>query len=246
MNAPLPTRRSVLIGGALLATAGIAVAAQPRRIERRDGGRSLDALIPRTVGEWIALDASDVVLPTGEVAEKLYDDVLSRTYVAPGAPAIMLCVAYGGALSPALTVHRPETCYRAAGFEIRDAVPFGWPIVPGLAIPARSMTGVRGQRVERVDYWRRISNGFPDGEGEERLVFLRRAFAGAVPDGLLLRVSNIDDDPGRASRANHAFGAALVAACDPTGRELLIGDIDAARMAATARDRYAPKRGEST
>ena len=104
----------------------------------------------------------------------------------------MLSIAHGGAQSMSMTLHRPETCYAAAGFAISELGEAQWPAATGGPLPGRVMTARREDRTEQIGYWRRISNAFPTTRLGELRVIAGRNFAGAIPDGVLVRFSVID------------------------------------------------------
>jgi hypothetical protein len=58
---------------------------------------------------------------------------------------------------------------------------------------------------------------------EKRLVEMRFALTGRIPDGMLFRVSSIDIDAKRAFEAQDAFIRDLLAAVPPEGRQRLSG-----------------------
>jgi len=231
-----PTRRAAMIGGLLMAAGAGAIAAQPRTFERKKLQTPLDTLIPRAIGGWRVDGSTGLILPEADTLdETLYDDQLSRAYAGPGLPAMMLLIAHGvGGFATGVGVHRPETCYPAAGFTIsatRDAL---LPVAPGARIPARFLTAVRGERQEQIGYWRRISDDFPVSAPQERMLILRRNLAGVIPDGILVRISTVDPDRDRAAQGINRFAAALIASCGAEARRVLLGGPTAAAAGAPA------------
>lgn len=219
-----PSRRAVLVGGAMLMAGGAGIAVRPREREQVAEGTPLAELVPETIGGWRVGSDEGVILPEADVPDQLYDAVLARFYTAPDLPAVMLSIAHGGAQSMSMTLHRPETCYEAAGFSISELGEAQWPSAAGGPLPGRVMTARREDRTEQVGYWRRISDAFPTTRLGELRVIAGRNFAGVIPDGVLVRFSVIDTDQARGREWIARFAAALTGALDPAGRALLLGD----------------------
>ena len=238
-DAPLkPSRRGLLIGGAMMLAGGAGVAAQPRRRERIRSDAPLAVLVPETLGAWRTGMDGGVILPEADGPDLLYDAVLARSYVGTDLPPIMLSIAHGGAQSMSITLHRPETCYAAAGFAISGLREVMWE-VDGTTVPGRVMSARRQDRTEQVGYWRRISSAFPTTRLAEFRVIAQRNIAGVIPDGVLVRISTIDEDVARGQRSIARFAVALTAALDPAGRALLLGDPGPAATSATPNPKIA-------
>lgn len=224
-----PSRRAVLVGGAMALAGGAGVAAQPRRRERIEAGVPMARLVPQAVGDWRVASEEGVILPEADAPDQLYDAVLARHYAGPGLPGIMLSIAHGGAQSMSMTLHRPETCYAAAGFVISELRETVWRV--GRDVPGRVMSTQRQERFEQVGYWRRISNAFPTTRLSELRVIAARNVAGVIPDGVIVRFSTIDEDAARGRRSLARFTAALSHALAPAGRALLLGEAGSSAIA---------------
>lgn len=228
MTERLPTRRTALIGGAALLSGGAALAMTSRERDGDAYGARLATLVPLTLGPWHRRTGPEIILPDDvETADPFYDKTLSRTYAAPGRPDVMLVIAHGGAQSTSWNVHRPETCYDAAGFTLNAARDAAWPIGGGRSVPGRLVTMTRAQRVEQIGYWRRIADGFPATSGEERVLTLRRRLVGHAPDGVLVRMSVLTTDVALATATIAGFATALVHASAAEARRLMLGSLSA-------------------
>ena len=217
---------SVLLA-AMMALASVAgIAAKPTQ-KAAEAGRefSLDATIPKAFGDWRELEeqTAQVVNPqTQQLLDKLYSQLLSRTYVNSAGYRIMLSLAYGDDQRGGLTAHRPEVCYPAQGFAIlgqNDAslgTPFG-------TITARRLSTSLGARKEPVTYWFNVGDTTIRSQLEQRLVEVRLGLLGQVPDGLLFRVSSIDERPARAFSEQDRFVVQLLSAVDGKARMRLAG-----------------------
>jgi EpsI family protein len=211
------------LGVGFALTAGLAAAVTPRRHEQTIGAARLDELIPDRVGSWQTAPGGAVVLPDSDQPLDVYDQVLTRSFLAPNLPGIMLLIAYGAAQSGLMKVHRPEVCYASSGFSISHDRPVGIPLEFTSPIAAKTFLGVREDRVEQVLYWTRISNVFPQDLTTQRLVILERGLSGVIPDGVLVRCSTPGSDLIAGQTAMQGFASALVADASPQGRALLIG-----------------------
>lgn len=186
----------------------------------------LAELVPTKFGEWVEDRSMPVVLPSPDVQanlDKVYNQVLARTYVNPQGYRIMLSLAYGGDQSDGMSVHRPEVCYPAQGFEVQRV----WSeqlALDGRAIPVSRATTRLGARNEPLTYW--IINGdqvIGSRGFDGRIVQLQYTLRGKIPDGMLVRVSSIDADAKRAFDTQDRFSRAMVGALDPAFRIRIIG-----------------------
>ena len=187
----------------------------------------LEALIPASFGGW-RLDSSDLpVAPAPDVQanlDRLYRQIVSRTYVNDAGERVMLLVAYGGDQSDALKAHRQESCYAAQGFAI-DGLQHARLPVAGREIPVTRMHAVRGERSEPVTYWFTMGDRVVLGRAERLEVQLENGLAGRIPDGMLVRVSNLSGDAPASYALHQSFVAALAAALAPADATRLVGAI---------------------
>lgn len=174
----------------------------------------LETMFPKAFGDW----RIDTLVPVqlispdqAAVLNQIYNQTLARTYVNGKGERIMLSVAYGGDQSDATRAHRPEVCYPAQGFQIlssRNAVLH----LPEHDIRAKRLVAKLGGRVEPITYWTTVGERVALSGTEQKLAQLSYSTRGIVPDGMLVRVSSIDDDTADAFRIQQRFVAALAAA----------------------------------
>ncbi len=185
----------------------------------------LEDTVPKQFGEWreLPVDGAYVVNPqTKELLDKLYSQILTRTYVNARGYRIMLSLAYGDDQRGDLQAHKPEVCYPAQGFKLHSnveaqvATPFG-------AIAARRLSTSLGPRKEPVTYWFTVGDTAVKNKLQQRMVEVKLGLTGQIPDGLLFRVSSIDETPDRAFGIQDAFVAALLQAATQEGRLRLSG-----------------------
>ncbi len=206
--------------------AGVSLAAQwshPRPVP--DLAFQLDRAIPNAFGGW-RVDPDSMTIPPSPDAQakldKIYDQILTRTYVNGAGERMMLVIAYGGDQSDSLKVHRQEVCYAAQGFGIRSIAPAVLSI-GGASVPAVHMHAVKPRRSEPVTYWFTMGNQVVMGRAERLLTQIVYGLAGKIPDGLLVRVSNFSTDTDTAYAAQTEFLRQLLFAVDEKTRLKLAG-----------------------
>lgn len=190
----------------------------------RPSAIDLDTVVPREFGAWRERPAiAQVVDPQSkELIDKLYRQVLSRTYVDDRGNFVMLTIAYGNDQRGSLEVHRPEVCYPAQGFTVGPTASGDLNTRYG-AITVRRLDTSLGTRKEPVTYWTTIGTSVVEGRIQKRVVELNAALTGKVPDGMLVRVSSLDSDPARAWRVQAEFVDALVHSMSPDARLRVAG-----------------------
>ena len=220
-----PTRRSVLMAGSMAAVAAATAAA---RHALADGQKAeppqLLRIVPREFAGWreLATPATVVSAQTQEMLQSIYNEILARIYAAADGYQVMLSIAYGGDQRGVLRAHKPEVCYPAQGFALHSnedaqvVTPFG-------AIAGRRLSTSLGQRREPVTYWFTVGDTAIKNKLQHRMVEIRLGLTGQIPDGLLFRVSSIDDAPERAFQVHAAFVTDLLRSVDSSNRVRLSG-----------------------
>lgn len=222
-------RRNVLAALSCAAVLGASEWLRPReKLVLMPEGKKLADIVPTRVGGWLVGEGGDIVIPRteGSLASRLYSDQLARLYKDPNEvlPDIMVLIAYGGAQSDVLQLHRPEVCYPAIGFQIIDRNFQDIPLPSGSAVPAVGLTARGGERVEDILYWTRLGNALPRTAGEQRSDRLMAAMQGYVGDGVLVRASSVRTDGTSRIPQLTRFLEALVASLDASGRKALLGN----------------------
>lgn len=222
-----PGRVALLSIAAAIAMAGTAAAAPVLKpVPDSRPAPELERAVPASFGDW-RIDPEIVpVAPTPDVQAKLdrlYRQILSRTYVNSAGERMMLTIAHGGDQSDALKAHRQEVCYAAQGFEIRS-LSRARVSAAERDIPVTRFHATRGERSEPVTYWFTMGDRVVLGRAERLRVQLENGFAGRIPDGMLVRVSSLSDDPRAAYAAQQAFIAAVVAALPAAQASRFVGD----------------------
>lgn len=218
---PALKRRSFLIGGGLMGAGMVSYLRVPNATARPMTPKSFQAAVPSTVGGWTSRKSSEVVLPAQDDADKLYENLETRIYEGSGLPPMMVVIAFSSTQQADIQVHRPEVCYPAAGLPVLWSKP--------LTLKFRS-TDIGGREVladrdglrERVVYWIRVGDAFPVSWAEQRMTMALDNLKGAIPDGVLFRVSTIEEPDGNTKPAILTFINAFLDAASPDFRERIL------------------------
>ena len=217
------SRRSLLLGGLMLGTSATSAGLQLRSHAQVPINRPLGREIPTQLGGWVANEEGEIVRPAEAPDKSRYDQELSRAFISPGNPPVMLLIAYGSTQSDTLQVHRPEFCYPAAGFKIGDSRSVAQPITRSASLPASFFTATRDDRVEQVLYWVRLGEYFPDTWLKQHVARMKNSVRGLTTDGILVRASVIDPDAAKAQALLLQFLQQLILGSTPVGRSALLG-----------------------
>lgn len=221
-----PLRVSLLMACLMLAAAVAGVIGRPPPATRGAAQKfSLEDMVPRQFGRWHEVQPHQlqIVNPqTQQLLDKLYSQLLSRSYVNDSGERIMLSIAYGDDQRGTLQAHKPEVCYPAQGFTLLSsseadlATPYG-------PLAVRRLNTQLGPRMEPVSYWFTMGHATISSKLQQRMIELRLALTGQIPDGLLVRISSIDASPSHAYAAHDAFASDLLAAVSVSSRARLTG-----------------------
>lgn len=212
----------------MLLTALLTAAVTPRvRIDSIVKAPDLQMLIPQAFGDWKidtdALEQISAEVAGGENAGRIYSQVLNRTYINGEGRQIMLTLAYGGDQSDSLAIHRPEVCYAAQGFSV--TTPHDHVIhVANKNLTVKVLAAQSGPRFEPITYWFVVGNQVATGRLQRKLQQLKYGLTGRIPDGMLVRVSNIDKDTAGAFQLHEQFVNDMLNALDDRGKARLVGE----------------------
>lgn len=221
-------RRDLIIGGGLLAAAGVTHAALPRtRLVAVPG--SIQDILPLQFGDWRGGHDEGFVMPPEDErkAAAVYDELVALSYHNSVGARVMLLLAYARNQSSMLMVHRPESCYPGAGFKITSDKPVAIPLASDKRIAGRFISAQRLPRIEQVLYWTRLGDEFVVSWDEERESLAMQNLRGFIPDGVLVRASVIDANETSARDLLSEFLAELYRASGASARALLTGPLSA-------------------
>ena len=230
----MTSRRDILIGCACLAGAGTAYALVPRRKVSLLGPVTVASIVPRSFGDWVSRDVTDLVAPKEEdsLASRIYGETVGRVYSRPaGGAQIMMLLAHGDTQSDDLQLHRPEVCYPAFGYAISQNREVDIPLAAGAAVQGRSLVATAPESQETILYWSRLGEYFPTSRGQQHFDRTRTAMQGIVADGILARFSVEGGRPADAYEAMQPFVSQLIRSMKPTHRAALVGTVLANKMA---------------
>jgi EpsI family protein len=178
---------------------------------------ALSAVVPKAFGNWreLPMAQAQIIDPSQQtLLNKIYSETLSRTYVNDAGYVIMLSIAYGRDQRESLALHQPEVCYPAQGFTLLGKQ-FATLEANDRHIPVTRIDTQLNRRREPVTYWTMIGEKIYQGSIHKRLQELQYGFKDLIADGMLVRMSSIDDDTGNAYAMQAAFAKALIAGLPP-------------------------------
>jgi EpsI family protein len=221
-------RRAVTVGVALMSTAALAQWAEPRRVDAGDAELlDLEGLFPTAFGAWrIDSVSRDIVRPTNQDGKLygIYDRVLERTYIdGETGYRVMLSAAFGAEQSAGMQLHRPDVCYRYAGYTVDAPTPVELELA-GTTVPATRLMATRPGRPEPLTFWTILGGVAAREASEIRWHRLRLALKRQRITGLLVRVSSVDPQPQRAFEIQAAFADRLARAVDAAHRARVVGE----------------------
>lgn len=216
----------LLIGLFMLLAAGLAYVLTPKAKLADQGPRiDLEVMIPKQFGDWRVDESIRPVIPSPDVQATLdliYDQIVSRTYVNNQGERVMLSVTYGSTQNQQLRAHRQEVCYAAQGFKINDLEHTSVEIL-GSHVPVTRMFAVQGPRKEPVTYWFTMGDYVVLSKIDRQLIQLKYALSGYIPDGYLIRISNLSEQPSEAYAIHLRFANDLFRSIDPDFARKLLG-----------------------
>jgi EpsI family protein len=212
------TLTHLLIGLAMLASAGLAIALKPAvKLTSEEAKVDLETMVPKSFGPW-KFDTTIVPIMINpelkKVVEATYSQTLTRTYVDDQGRRIMLSIAYGGNHGEGMQTHRPEICYPAQGFQIiKEQDPQALHTEYG-NLTVKKLVAEQGPRIEPITYWVVVGDIHTGFGLPMKLAQLRYNLTGVIPDGMLVRVSSIDEDNDRAFKLQESFIDAMLHSID--------------------------------
>jgi EpsI family protein len=218
--------RAGLVAALMVLSSALAVWMTPSiYMSDKLGKPDLETLFPKEFGDWRVDARSAMVLPspqTQALLDSIYNQTLSRTYINPLGYRIMLSVAYGGDQSDATRAHLPEVCYPAQGFQI-TANESGQIRLLDRQVAVRYLMSRYGARNEPITYWLVVGDQVTVSRTDQKLTQFRLGLKGYIPDGMLVRVSSIDNNPAQGYQQQEAFLRDLAQAVPKAGSDRVFG-----------------------
>jgi EpsI family protein len=219
-------RRTMIAGGALIATSLLADVRRPDvPLRMMPKSAKLDDLIPKQIGNWTYEGTNGLVLPPpDQLGSRLYNGLLTRFYSSTDTLPVMLLIAYSGSQDGVLQVHRPEVCYPAAGYDLTDSHFELIDAGKGLIVPGHFLAARSNSRHEEMLYWTRIGNTFPTRWWQQHVAVAEENVKGRVPDGVLVRISTAASSNRDAIKVLRYFMHQLLPVLSPLARRVLFGE----------------------
>lgn len=218
--------RNALLLVLMLSAGGLAIAMRPtQKVADKGPALQLETAIPHAFNGWREAPemVAQIVDPLQkEMLQKIYTQTLSRTYIDAQGNRVMLSIAYGEDQRDAVQLHYPEVCYPAQGFEIISNYKSTLEI-RRQKIPVRRLETQLGQRREPITYWTIIGDKAVLGGVDKKLAELDFGLQRKIPDGLLFRVSSINQESQLAFALHKRFVENLIDAVEPDIRKKISG-----------------------
>lgn len=218
--------RALFVFMAMVATAVLAHWATPTtHLSDVLGKPDLEKIFPAEFADWRVDVRAAMILPspqTQALLASIYNQTLTRTYINAAGERIMLSVAYGGDQSDATRAHLPEVCYPAQGFQITSNTRSEL-VLADRAVSTRLLMSKLGLRNEPITYWLVVGDRVTVSRTDQKLAQFRLGLKGLIPDGMLVRVSSIDQDMAHGHQVQAKFLAQLAPALPEATRDRVFG-----------------------
>jgi EpsI family protein len=221
-------RGALALSLCLFGTAALSVVFKPRVMPEAHARATvpMEALFPSQFGGW-RLDPvmAPLIRPSDDrgMTRQIYDQVLERIYIDDAGRRIMLSVAYGRQQSVGLQMHRPEVCYKTGGFDISALAKGSLKLPSGANLSVTRLLARMEGRAEPITYWRLLGDEVVSDEGAFKLRQMQLGARSQIADGMLVRVSSIDNDTASGYALQEAFIRALDQAMAPEQRLRVMG-----------------------
>ncbi|WP_255989309.1 exosortase-associated protein EpsI, B-type [Chitinolyticbacter albus] len=224
MNKPL---LNYLIAAVMLASALAAIAMKPATMLSQSRAVNIQNIIPSEFGTWRELPGQSVIEISPEAQaglDRIYNQLVSRTYVNAQGQRVMLSVAYGEDQRDGMGMHRPEACYPAQGFTISSRKEGVLAIGPKNIRVTRLVAQIN-ERIEPVTYWTLLGEKNTLGGRDSKYEQIKYGLRGIIPDGLIFRVSTIGNESNAEYDIQAQFVEQLFDYIGPKSTSLLAGGV---------------------
>jgi EpsI family protein len=193
------------------------------RVEKLSSGKKIGLEnIPKQMGDWKMINAQT----DRELIKKweFMNETLMRTYTRPDGKIIWLAIVYGCDQRQAFSLHMPEACYRAAGFDVE---PVGNVSLFGNGINLKRLIGRRDGKTESISYWVVLDGKVVTNNIERKIrqlyytIFKKPAF------GAVVRISSLalEENEERTYSLQAEFIIQLARNISPKLKPVLFGDM---------------------
>lgn len=211
-------KRALFVAAVMVATALSTASLVPRAAVDVPVAPALGAHLPGQFADWRPIEISSIVLPPeGDLGPG--EAVEYRAWRNRAGRVVTLVTAYGPPLGDSVRLHRPETCYRAQGYQVRARSVERLATVAGMTDIVRLKTE-KALRRETVTYWLRDGDAYVTNAPAAQLLFFKRGMMGPS-DGALIRISS-SGDASATRRLHDQFLKDFVEALSPEARALFM------------------------
>jgi EpsI family protein len=230
MNAALSVRLmpALVVLVAMIVAPMLAEVARPNAKLADQGPKvDLEEMIPKQFGNWRVNQALVPIQASPDVQaelDKIYNQVLSRTYSDHLGRHVMLSIAYGGNQADKLSIHLPEGCYGGQGFAVGPKITSEL-LTPRGDITVARLIATKQSRVEPITYWMVIAGKVTTNSWDAKKAKLAYTLKGDVPGGMLIRISSISGNAAEAFKLQQDFASELFASLPKDKVEQLIGSL---------------------
>lgn len=168
----------------------------PQSVKLMANNIILEDSIPKVFGGWRSVDTNKLAMVNPEddsLINKLYSQVLERTYVNQNGVVVLLSIAYGAEQRNDMLAHFPEVCYPAQGFNI-DKAQISQLTLLNKIIDVKQLSTRRGNRLEDISYFVRVGSKLVATRSDQKWESIKYGMQGIIPDGLIFRISTIGEE----------------------------------------------------
>lgn len=191
-------RTVMLLAILMVVTSVFANMAKPTRLMSEIYPREkLANEIPLLFSRWEKqqTNIAEVVDPTQQAVLKyLYTETLSASYINANKGLVMLSIAYGKDQRDGNDVHQPDLCYPAQGFTVIEQRELPLVLDANRSIVVKYMKTQKGQRIEPLIYWTTLGDAVYRGKLQKKIIDFKYSRDNLIPDGMIVRVSTIEED----------------------------------------------------
>ena len=216
----------LMLAAVMLLAAVIAYALTPRNYTADSNNIDLSTMVPARFADWQQVEMKGVIVnpEVDDQLAKVYAQVLERVYVNTQGQRIMLSIAYSRdqRQSSGQQTHLPDLCYPAQGFALHDKRQLLLQL-GGQTLTVNSMIAQRDQRVEPLMYWITTNGVVSTERNSRKLSQVQAGLKGLIYDGMIIRVSTINEDTNAARLLEADFLSKLSQSQTPANRAQIFG-----------------------
>ncbi len=177
--------------------------------------------IPVQIGPW---HMTSQKLQASSFEKSFLNDVLFRVYERPDGKVVALAIAYGADQRQNFSIHVPEGCYRAEGYNVTS---LGLTRLAAPDLQLKQMFAQKEKATESIQYWIVLNGKVVTNHFERKFKQIYYSLLGARAGGVLVRVSSLTPPQNNSTLdfdVQKDFIAALYGAVNGEQSKLLFGN----------------------